>query len=76
MGQITIYLDDDVEEKMIKAAKAAQQPKSKWVAGIIRDRTATEWPPSIIALQGAWSDFPDIEDIRQCYGKDAKREEL
>lgn len=76
MGQITIYLDDDVEEKMIAAAKMAHLPKSKWVASVISDRVATQWSPGVIALQGAWSDFPSVEDIRQCHGKDAKREAL
>ncbi len=76
MGQVTIYLDDDVEEKMIAAAKMAYLPKSKWVASVISDRIATQWPPSIIALEGAWRDSPIVEDIRQCHSKDVKREPL
>lgn len=76
MGQITIYLDDDVEEKMIAAAKMAHLPKSKWVASVISDRVTTQWPPSIIALEGAWRDFPEADDIRQNLSKDSQREAL
>ena len=76
MGQITIYLDDDVEEKMIEAARIAKLSKSKWIAGVISERVATEWPSSIIALEGAWKDLPITEEMRQHYGKDVKREDL
>ena len=76
MGQITIYLDDAVEEKMIEAAKIAKQPKSKWIAGVISEKVATEWPSSIIALEGAWKDLPVAKEIRQNYGKDVKREDF
>ena len=53
MGQVTIYLDDDVEQKMIAAAKSAQQSKSKWIADLIKHKVATEWPISVIELSGA-----------------------
>jgi hypothetical protein len=66
MGQLTLYLDRETEEKMKQAAKAAGTSQSQWVAGLIRARTALEWPPPLAALAGAWADdFPTIEEIRR-----------
>ena len=74
MGQVTIYLEDEVEKKMVDAAKSAHLSKSKWVARLIKDEVATEWPQSIVNLNGAWSDFPNIDDIRGGMGRDSARE--
>lgn len=76
MGQVTIYLEDDIEAKMTAAANAAQQSKSKWIAGLIKQNVANEWPKSIIGLAGAWQDFPQIEDIRSNYGENVPREDF
>jgi len=65
MGQITLYLDSQTEAKMKAAAKAARTSLSQWVASLIREKTAAEWPPSIARLAGAWADgFPTLEEIR------------
>ncbi len=74
MGQVTIYLEEDIEQKMIDAAKSAHLSKSKWIAKIIHEKVATEWPQSVVDLAGSWDDFPGIDDIRSTEGKDAKRE--
>ncbi len=76
MGQVTIYLEEDIEHKMIAAAKSAQLSKSKWISGVIRDKVANEWPQSIVDIAGTWEDFPSIEDLRKNGGKDAKRETM
>ena len=76
MGQVTIYIDDDTEKKMIASAKAMQVSKSRWVTDVIREKVATEWPASVIELAGAWGDFPTVEEIRSGAGADAEREEL
>ena len=76
MGQVTIYLEDDIEKKMADAAKSAHLSKSKWVARLIKEEVATEWPQSIVNLNGAWSDFPNIGDISGELGKDSAREKL
>jgi hypothetical protein len=74
MGQITIYLDDDSERRLKKAAKAAGLPVSRWVAGLVQEKTRTTWPDSVRRLAGAWPDFPDLKDIRQSIGQDSDRE--
>jgi len=77
MGQVTIYLDDNTEAKMIAAAKSANLSKSKWISSLIQSKVVTEWPDSITKLAGAWKDFPSIEEIRKTNSiKDADREPL
>ena len=46
MSQVTIYLDKDVEVKLKAAAKSNNLSVSKWIAGIIKEKIATEpgWP--------------------------------
>ncbi len=76
MGQVTIYLEDEVEEKMSAAAKASRQSKSKWIAGLIKEKVVDEWPESINELAGAWQDFPSIDELREKSGQDVSREKL
>ncbi|MDQ7017477.1 MAG: CopG family transcriptional regulator [Gammaproteobacteria bacterium] len=76
MGQVTIYLEDEVEQRMVEAAKAAHLSKSKWISGLIRSKVANEWPQSVVELAGSWKDFPSIEEIRSGIGSDLGREEL
>jgi hypothetical protein len=74
MGQVTLYLDSETETKMKLAAKAAGVSQSRWVADVIRQRTAAQWPESIERLAGAWEDFPTAEEIRAGLGEDVPRE--
>jgi len=74
MGQVTIYLEDEIEDKMIKAAESEHLSKSKWIARLIREKVADEWPQSIVELAGSWDDFPTIEELRNNSGIDANRE--
>ncbi len=76
MGQVTIYLEENIEQKMIDAAKSAHLSKSKWIAKLIQDKVANEWPPSVVALAGSWEDFPSTDEIRNNHGNDAEREAL
>lgn len=76
MGQVTIYLEDSIEQKMNEAAKSAHLSKSKWIAQVIREKIVTEWPQSVTDMAGSWSDFPDIDELRHPEAKDADREEL
>ena len=76
MGQVTIYLEDEIEEKMVKAAKSAHLSKSKWVAKLIQEKVTTEWPRSIVDLAGSWENFPTIDDIRYSPEDDANREQI
>jgi hypothetical protein len=76
MSQLTLYLDAETEEKLKAAAKAAGVSQSRWVADLIREKTATRWPESVARLAGAWTDFPTAEEIRAGLGEDLPREAL
>ena len=76
MGQVTIYLEEEIEKKMVDAAKSAHLSKSKWIAKLIQDKVANEWPQSVVELAGSWEDFPTLDEIRSSEGKDASREML
>ncbi|MGM0452332.1 MAG: CopG family transcriptional regulator [Thermodesulfobacteriota bacterium] len=77
MGQVTIYLDNGTETKMKEAAKSNHVSVSKWVAAIIEEKIATEWPRDIVKLAGSWKDdFPTIEELRANPGQDSPRETL
>ena len=75
MGQVTIYIDDNLETKMKEAAKSSDLSVSKWVARIIEEKMETEWPQDIVGLAGSWKDdFPAIEELRLNLGSDSPRE--
>ena len=76
MGQVTIYLDKETEEKMNKIVKKSGLSKSKWIASLIRDKTTGTWPESIVQLAGRWKDLPGADEIRKDMGTDANREPL
>ena len=76
MAQVTLYLDPQTEEKMKAAARAAGISNSRWVADLIREKTALEWPESVRHLAGAWPDFPTAEELRQGLPGDAPRKPL
>lgn len=74
MAKVTLYLDAQTAARLRKAARAAGVSQSRWLAALIRHRTATEWPDSVRRLAGAWADVPTAEDLRRGAGKDAGRE--
>ena len=76
MGQVTIYLDEETEKKMLNSIKKSGVSKSKWIADLIREKTSKTWPEHIFELAGAWKEFPSIEEIRSSMGKDVEREPL
>ena len=77
MGQVTIYLDDAIEKKMKTSAKASRISVSKWVANVIKEKIATEWPADVAELAGSWrDDFPTLEEIRSTGAIDSTREGL
>jgi len=74
MAQVTIYLEDDVVDKMKSAAKESSISQSKWVSNLIRNKVSTQWPDSVKNLAGSWADMPDAEILREGFGQDAPRE--
>ncbi len=76
MGQITIYLDSEIEKKMRAFIKSMHLSQSKWIANLVAEKIGDKWPESIIKLAGAWKDIPTAEEIRRTEGTDIRREEI
>lgn len=76
MSQVTIYLEEEIEQKMKLAAQSANLSKSKWIAKLIQDKVTNEWPQSIVNLAGSWEDFPTIDSLRTGMGTDIERESI
>ena len=76
MPQLTLYLDEETDRKMRKAARAAGVSRSRWAAEAIRKKLGDEWPESFMRLAGAWKDFPTADGLRGQLGRDARREKL
>lgn len=76
MAHLTIYLSDDVDRQVRKAAKAARISVSKWVADRVTKSVKGSLPPEFLELAGAFPDFPDVEELRKGYGEDVPRESL
>jgi len=76
MGQITIYLDSELETKMRTTVKSRHISQSKWIANLIDEKLKNDWPESVIELAGAWKDIPTAEEIRSLEGTDIKREDI
>ena len=76
MGQVTIYIDEETERKMMKMIQKRGVSKSRWIAELIREKAATTWPENIVKLAGSWKDLPTAEQIRKGMGKDARRESV
>jgi len=76
MAQVTLYLDEETKKRVRKAAKAAGVSQSRWLADLVRQQTADEWPAEVRELAGSWPDFPEADELRSGQGADAKREKL
>ena len=76
MAQVTIYLDDETEEKARAAARSKGVSLSKWVAERVRQGALSDWPDYVRELAGAWSDLPSAEQLRKLKGRDARRRRL
>lgn len=74
MPRLNLYVDDSTHQTIEAAATAAGVSRSKWVSNLVQERIAGEWPPEVLALAGAWKDFPDAGELRKGYGTDLPRE--
>lgn len=76
MPQLNLYIDEPTTQRIRRAAKASGMSLSRWVATVLAEKTASQWPEEVLALAGAWKDFPDTEEIRAGDGVDVARETL
>lgn len=52
MGQVTIYLDDETEDKARAAARSKGISLSKWIAERVQQGTLSGWPEYVRELAG------------------------
>ncbi len=76
MSQVTIYLDEQTDNKLRQAVEKSGLSKSQWITRLIKEKTTTEWPEAVREMVGEWQDVPEQEEIRQSNTKDLPREEL
>jgi hypothetical protein len=76
MAQVTLYLDEETIKRVRRAARASGLSQSRWLAELVREKTARQWPDAVRELAGAWGDFPEAAELRRSAGRDVKRERL
>lgn len=74
MSQITVYMDAETQARMKSAAQVAGLSVSRWLAGLVQEKTASAWPLEVLAAAGAWQDFPDLDELRANDVADLPRE--
>ena len=75
MAQITLYLEDHLENELQRIAKSQGLSNSKWVANLIARQLRDTWPADVLEMAGSWNDdFPLAEEIRSSQGLDVARE--
>jgi hypothetical protein len=74
MGQITIYLNNELESKVKEISKSLGTSISKYVASLLEKNIHSNWDPKTKELPGSWDDFPTIEEIRKNSTADVERE--
>ena len=76
MAQVTIYMDNNLEQKIKQMAKDAGVSISKFISNTLEKNTSDSWHNDTKNLKGAWDDFPNLETIRDTNFSDIKREEF
>jgi hypothetical protein len=74
MAQITLYLDDALQQRLKASASRRQLSQSQFVAQLIRQAVDDQWPQDVLALAGAVPDFPQADALREPAGADVRRE--
>ena len=75
MGQITFYLDDELEQQMNRMIAQEKQVKNTWLAEAIEQRLNNGWRTETRELVGAWKDVSSVDSYRH-EGRDIERETL
>ena len=74
MSQVTIYINNNLEEKIKKVAQSMNISISKFIANTVEQQLRDEWPDSVKQFSGSWDDFSDAAELRDGNGQDVERE--
>lgn len=78
MGQIALYIRDDLEKRLDSAAKREGKSRSAWVADAVAERLdkRSSFPESFFDVFGSWEDTRSaagiIDDIDQGVTMDSR----
>jgi hypothetical protein len=73
MADITLSLDEETIRRMRAAAEVAGLSLSAWLARVVGTPVHREWPPEVLALAGAWREFPTADELRANQPPDTTR---
>ena len=76
MAQVTIYMNNNLEEKIKTIAQSMNISISKFIATSLEQQLKEEWPNSIKKLSGSWDDFADLKEIKNSSTQDVPRVEF
>ncbi len=76
MGQMVIYIENDIKKRIERAAKSKNTSSSRWVTDVCLKQLDDEWPKELMDLYGSVKDdsFQRPEPVDPSY--DAPRELL
>ena len=75
MAQVTIYMDNNLEENVKKLAKSTGVSISKFISNILEQKVSSSWDDSVRKLSGSWSDDTAFSEyLRSHKTPDIKRE--
>jgi hypothetical protein len=65
MGQLTLYIPDELEKELKRAAKRAKKSVSAYVAELAgRKLHLGTWPETFLKTYGSWEgDFPETKPL-------------
>ena len=74
MPQVTIYINNSLEEHLKSMANALGISPNELITDILERKFKYKCHPSVKQLAGAWKDFPSLEEIRENSVQDTARE--
>ncbi len=76
MSQITIHLDDRLEQQLMNLASQVNLSIDKLIANLLTQRVNHGWNASTLSLVGAWADDDAIQPVPVSSDQDSHRESL
>jgi len=76
MSQITIHIDDQLEQRLISMATKVNLSLDRFVSNVLEQRVNNGWSPVTASLVGAWATDEAIELVQPVSNGEAHRESL
>ncbi|MDX2256260.1 MAG: hypothetical protein NW214_12145 [Pseudanabaenaceae cyanobacterium bins.39] len=80
MKTISIAVEPEIQVAFEQANDEDRQALGALISSFLKKRWAsrnlTKWQETVKSSSGAWSDFPDLDEIRANLGQDVPREPI